>query len=92
MITPTEQDYPGIVHTLVQAAGSFFSLATAVDVPELRRICERFETIAPITEPTAYARGGLDNLRDQADFLRAVDGFVTALHRLERQPTSETTR
>jgi hypothetical protein len=44
----------------------------------LREIAE-METLAPIMEPTAYINGGADNLRDQAELLRAVLGLQEAI-------------
>lgn len=39
---------------------------------ELRDTVEAAETLGPLLEPTAYQRGGSENLRDQRDLLDAA--------------------
>lgn len=52
---------------------------------QLRDIVERAETLAPLLEPTAYQRGGADNLLDQRDILDAAIGLVRAAERVEQR-------
>ena len=46
----------------------------------LSQMIVRAETLGPILEPTAYMRGGADNLQDQAEILGAVVQ-LRAVHR-----------
>lgn len=40
------------------------------------------QTLGPLLEPTAYMRGGGDNLRDQAEILHAAAALVAASDRV----------
>lgn len=44
--------------------------------------CRRVHTVAPILDPTAY-RDGMDRLRDNEKFLRAVRAFSQSLKELQ---------
>ena len=57
--------YMDIVSSSVRTLGM-------VPVAEMLDELNRMQTVAPILEPTAYVRGGGDNLRDQEELLRAV--------------------
>lgn len=52
-------------------------LLSMVPVRELRDMVSKADVLGPILEPTAYVRGGADNLRDQREILDA------ALHLME---------
>jgi hypothetical protein len=82
----TDQQYPAALDALVNATRAIISLADALDIPAMRSICERHQALGPVLEPTAYQRGGMDNLRDQASFLAALDRFVTDVRKLDRRP------
>lgn len=47
-------------------------LILLVDVDALRKVIAHAETLAPVVEPTVYARGGGRRLAEQRDFLDAV--------------------
>lgn len=49
------------------------------DLARLRDFVSKAETLAPLLEPTAYQRGGADNLRDQRKFLNACATFQAAI-------------
>lgn len=61
---------------LVTAVQTVCVTADLVDLPDLLRELERVEVMAPLLEPTAYMRGGANNLRDQRIVLRAVARFL----------------
>ena len=86
MIDVTEETYPGILNTLVTFTRTILAATEQVDLAEMRSICERFQALAPVLEPTAYQQGGDLNLADQAAFLRALEEFVTAVRKLDRRP------
>lgn len=52
-------------------------------IGQLRDIVGRAEILGPLLEPTAYIRGGGDNLRDQSELLAAVAGVVAVAERIE---------
>lgn len=56
------------MHTLTVAA----RLILLVDVDALRKVIAHAQTLAPVIEPTAYARGGGRRLAEQREFLDAV--------------------
>ncbi|GAA0971284.1 MULTISPECIES: hypothetical protein [Actinocorallia] len=80
----TPESYPAMVAVLTGAARGLLALLEHIDLAAMRTICEQMQAIAPITEPTAYARGGMDNLRDQAVFLDALARFRDDVGRLDR--------
>jgi hypothetical protein len=86
VIEVTEADYPGMLAALTSFARTLLTGTEQIDIGELRAICERFQALGPVVEPTAYQRGGDLNLRDQAAFLKALDEFVTALRKLDHRP------
>lgn len=86
MVTVNEETYLTVLNTLASAAGMLHMVAEEIDLAEMRSICERFQALGPVLEPTAYHRGGGQSLTDQAAFLCAVDEFVTALRNLDRRP------
>lgn len=90
MIEITEENYPGMLAALVSFSKTLLVGTEHIDLGELRAMCERFQAVAPVVEPTAYARGGDLNLADQAVFLRAVEEFVNTLRSLDRRPTGDT--
>jgi len=53
-----------------------------IPVRDMLREIGTMETLAPIMEPTAYRNGGADNLRDQAELLRAVLEVQEAMERI----------
>lgn len=84
-MTFTDDQYLDTIGALTTAARALLGLAEFIDIRQLRTIVGQMEAIAPIVEPTAYARGGRQNLADQAEFLAAVDEFVTRVRRLDRR-------
>lgn len=72
------------VEMLVGISRSYLTIADTIDIGRLREHCEKAQAVAPVLEPTAYQRGGGQDLQDQAAFLRAVDEFVAALRKLDR--------
>lgn len=81
----TRGKYMAGLDVLTSTARALLQVAETVDVAAMRRVCGEMEAVAPITEPTAYARGGGRNLSDQAAFLAAVDRFVTDVKKLDRR-------
>lgn len=57
--------------------------------PDVIRGLETFlrkaETLAPILDPSAYMRGGADNLANQRDVLTAMIAVRSALDRIEKR-------
>jgi hypothetical protein len=88
MTEMTEDTYPAALTALTTLTRAMLQLAENVDIPEMRRIVARFETIAPIIEPTAYQRGGGINLHDQAALLEAFERFITDVRKLDRSESS----
>lgn len=85
-------DYVPAFDLLAKAATALEVLATTVGIRRMRQICAQMQALAPVLEPNAYQRGGMDELRDQAAFLAALDTFVTDLRKLDRRTTEETDR
>jgi hypothetical protein len=81
----TPATYLTALDTLTSTARGLLLIADTVNIAELRRICGEMEALAPVLEPTAYIRGGMTNLSDQAAFLAAVDRFVTDVKKLDRR-------
>lgn len=52
---------------------------------ELRDDLSRAETLGPLLEPTAYIRGGRENLADQADLLAAAFEVRKAMERIAKR-------
>lgn len=73
MTTPTEPQYDASAWTsymdLTMNLARNLMLIPARDM--LHQI-DQMDTLAPIMQPTRYRDGGADNLRDQAEVLRAV--------------------
>ncbi len=80
----TEETYPIILGGLTTLTRLFLQSTATIDLAAMRSICERFQALGPVVEPTAYQRGGGINLRDQAAFLAALDRFVTDVRKLDR--------
>lgn len=53
-----------------------------IPVRDMLRELSKMEALAPILQPTEYINGGADNLRDQAELLRAVLGVQEAMNRI----------
>lgn len=66
------------------AAAVRILLLTPVD--QMRVALGYAETLAPVLEPTAYQRGGADNLYDQREILEAAAGLVKAARRIPAGP------
>lgn len=84
-MTTDQTGYLRELDMLASATNPLLLVAEAIDVGRLRRMCAEMETIAPFMEPTAYMRGGMTNLADQAAFLHAVEEFVSTLRKLDRR-------
>jgi hypothetical protein len=56
-----------------------------VPLDEMREHLGRAETLGPILEPTAYQRGGADNLDDQRDILNAAYAVRRATERIRER-------
>jgi hypothetical protein len=56
----------------VAVAAARMLLALGDDLDQARATSMRAETLGPILEPTAYLRGGADNVGDQLRFLDAA--------------------
>jgi hypothetical protein len=84
-IEVTEENYPGMLAALTSFARMLLTGVEQIDLAEMRGVCERFQALAPVVEPTAFQRGGDLNLRDQAAFLAALDAFVIELRKLDRR-------
>lgn len=57
-----------------------------IPTQQLLKMINDMDTIAPITHATKYRDGGMENLRDQAQLLRAVVGLQkTMAEILERR-------
>jgi hypothetical protein len=91
-VTTDQTGYLTELHMLVTATGPLMLVAEAIDIARLRQLCGQMETVAPFLEPTAYMRGGMTNLADQAAFLRAVEEFVAAVRKLDRRTPEEASR
>lgn len=84
MIEITDETYPAIMSSLAGLTKMVLQATAAVDLATMRSICGRFQTIAPVLEPTTYQNGGDLNLHDQAAVLAALDRFVTDVRKLDR--------
>lgn len=56
-----------------------------VSLDQLREYLEKAETLGPLLDPTAYMRGGRDNLADQRDLLDAAAAVQRALTRIRER-------
>jgi hypothetical protein len=68
------ENYPQMLDILI----SFCRNLLTLPLDEMAAANEHWQTTAPIIEPTAYQRGGMDNLRDQ----RRVIDAAAALRRV----------
>lgn len=84
--------YTSALDLLATSTAGLILIADDVDVARLRQQCEQMQAIGPIFEPTAYMRGGMTNLRDQAAFLAALETFVVEVRKLDRTTTQEINR
>ncbi len=78
--SPTISDKEWILYMDVVA--NWAKLLGAVPVAEMLQHIGTMEALAPTLEPTAYRDGGGDNLRDQAELLRAVLEVQEAMSRI----------
>jgi hypothetical protein len=76
--------YPNLLDVLVQVCRALLPLPLA----QMASVNETMQTLAPIVEPTAYMRGGMENLRDQR---RVIDAAAN-LHRVLRDFDPEANR
>lgn len=53
-----------------------------VPVAQMREQLGLVEAVAPVLDPTAYLRGGANNLRDQAEVLAAVANLLEVVERV----------
>lgn len=82
MGSPTPPGYVTRLELLVGAVRAFLVTAEAVEVDDLLNSALHMDTIAPLLEPTAWMRGGGDNLADQVALLRAAKDFVAAVQKM----------
>ena len=64
---------------------NFARMIQLLPVDELTQALGKVETLAPIFEPTAYLRGGADNLQDQRALLTAVAAVKQAMDRIDER-------
>ncbi|MGI5223554.1 hypothetical protein [Actinoallomurus sp. CA-142502] len=83
-------DYVRNLDLLVGATTALTMVADEIDIPGMRSVCEQMQALAPVLEPTAYQRGGMTALREQAAFLAALEAFVTEVRKLDRPATRRT--
>ena len=79
-----ESNYQHALDAFTTAARTILQLAEVLDLDQMQAVCARYETLAPLLEPTAYMRGGRDNLGDQAAFLGALRRFVDEVRKLDK--------
>jgi hypothetical protein len=88
-VTDTGPDYMLALKMLGGITRALLAITDTVDLTRMRRICEEMETLAPVLEPTASMRGGLDNLRSQSAYLATLQRFVTELKTLDQVPSDD---
>jgi hypothetical protein len=69
--------------TNLDMIASSIALLRLLPIVEMRQLVDEMQTLGPILEPTAYLRGGGDNLRDQAEVLTAVAALLAVVDRVE---------
>jgi len=77
----TAEQYQAAMDLLAQA----FRMVQLVPVAALRDHLSRAETLGPMLDPTAYMRGGRENLEDQADVIKAASAVMNALERIAKR-------
>ena len=77
----TEHEYKAHLHRLALAA----KVISDIPIAELRNFITHAETLGPILEPTAWIRGGADNLREHEELVRAAGPLVAFGERLQRR-------
>lgn len=77
----TAIEYESHLQRLAMAA----QLVADVPIAELLNHITHAETIGPLLEPTAWIRGGGDNLRDARDLVEAAAPFVRFGRQLEKK-------
>ncbi len=75
--------------TALTQIGLMAGLAAAMDTAALANHLTTAETLGPILEPTAYIRGGADNLQDQRELIEAFIPFANAARKLKAKKQHE---
>ena len=83
MTTPTNPQYDAGAWTdYMDVVSSVVRTVSILPIRDMLDQLGQMETLAPILEPTAYQRGGGDNLRDQRDVLEALRGVQVAVDKI----------
>ncbi len=77
----TEHEYKAYLHRLALAA----SVISDVPIAELRNYLTHAETLGPILEPTAWIRGGADNLAEHGRLVGAAGPLVAFGRELDKK-------
>jgi hypothetical protein len=77
----TDIEYRGHLQRLALIS----TLVADVPIAELHNHVTHAETLGPILEPTAWIRGGADNLTDARDLIDAAAPLVSFGERLQRK-------
>ena len=81
----TSIEYESQLQRLAMAA----QLIADVPIADLLNHVTHAETVGPIIEPTAWIRGGGDNLRDARDLLEAASPLVSFGAKLVQRATEK---
>ncbi len=81
MDTMTAIEYQSHLQRLAMAA----QLVSNTPIADLLYHITHVETVGPLLEPTAWIRGGADNLRDARDLVEAAAPFVRFGGQLEKK-------
>lgn len=80
-------EYPQRLKLLADVTKALLQVAETADVPAMLNALGEHEALAPVVEPTAYLRGGGDNLADQRRFLEALQRFIDDINRMKPEET-----
>ncbi|MFI6296728.1 hypothetical protein ACIBEJ_34420 [Nonomuraea sp. NPDC050790] len=89
-IAVDENTYPTALDALAAVTRTLLQLADSIDIDQMQALCRRYETLAPLLDPTAYMRGGRDNLATQGAFLSALQRFVADVRKLDQREANRT--
>lgn len=80
--TFTNEEWSAALQTLIAMTRGFAQGLRAFPLDDMLRTIGKMETLAPILEPTAYQRGGMENLDNQRKLLQASKDYLAAIEKI----------
>lgn len=81
--TFTNEEWVATINALATVTRGFANAVRALPLDDMRATISKMETWAPILEPTAYQRGGMENLDNQRKLIEASQAYLAAIEAIK---------